>query len=317
MKKTWLIGAGIMAKDYAKVLNHLNIDYRVIGRGEESARNFTNEIGKYAHSGGLDNFLKANNYVATEAIIAVNVEQLKETAIRLINVGVKKILLEKPGGINLEELVEIKKNADQNLAKVYIAYNRRFYQSIKLAKEVILKDGGISSVHFEFTEWIHTIDQNIYDSSVLNKFLVANSSHVIDTVFHLAGRPKKINCIIKGNAVNWHPSGSIFCGSGLTVNDIPFTYHSNWGAPGRWAIEVLTSKHRIYFKPMERLAIQEMGSIKVTELEENYDLDINFKPGLYLQTKAFLEEKDTEFLCSIEEHYANFKYYEKMAGYNQ
>ena len=36
----WLIGAGYMAQEYAKVLNELAPEYEVIGRGEKSALNF-------------------------------------------------------------------------------------------------------------------------------------------------------------------------------------------------------------------------------------------------------------------------------------
>ena len=41
---TWLIGAGYMAQEYAKVLNILVSDYDVIGRGEKSAKEFESKI---------------------------------------------------------------------------------------------------------------------------------------------------------------------------------------------------------------------------------------------------------------------------------
>ena len=41
--------------------------------------------------------------------------------------------------------------------KVYIAYNRRFYENIKIIKKIALSDGGILSANFSFTEWIDKI----------------------------------------------------------------------------------------------------------------------------------------------------------------
>ena len=41
----WLIGAGQMAQDYAKVLNALDARFEVIGRGVYSASNFFNSTG--------------------------------------------------------------------------------------------------------------------------------------------------------------------------------------------------------------------------------------------------------------------------------
>ena len=40
---------------------------------------------------------------------------------------------------------------------VWLAYNRRFYEASKKAREIILADGGATSLHFEFTEWSHKI----------------------------------------------------------------------------------------------------------------------------------------------------------------
>jgi hypothetical protein len=47
-------------------------------------------------------------------------------------------------------------------------------------------------------------------------------------------------------------------------------------------------------------------------LASNYDK--KFKPGLYLQTKAFLHDDFSE-LCSLEEQVKLVAIYSKMAGY--
>lgn len=315
MNKVLIVGSGYMALEYAKVLQSQEIEFEVIGNRIEKINVFKQSYPNVkCYEGGYQLYLQ-NNKPFENVIIASSVQTGYEAAKAFIEKGVKNILTEKPAGLTQAEINDLQFLSSQNNVRLLIAYNRRFYQSLKFAKEIIEKDGGITSAHFEFTEWIHTIDQNKFPPEVLCKFLIANSSHVIDTVFHLIGRPKDLNSIISGNAVEWHPSGSIFCGSGTSINDIPFTYHSNWGAPGRWAIEILTSLHRIYFKPMERLSIQDIGSVKIEEVNESYDIDNKFKPGLYLQTEAFLKGKCSDLTCTIKEHKDNFKFFEIIAGY--
>ena len=93
-----------------------------------------------------------------------------------------------------------------------------------------------------------------------------------------------------------------------------FSYQANWDAPGRWAVELLTSKHRIYLKPMEQLQLQDKGSVKVYPVEIDDHLDKVFKPGFYLETKAFIDN-ETARLCSIQDQLQHMSsIYEKILG---
>jgi hypothetical protein len=66
---------------------------------------------------------------------------------------------------------------------------------------------------------------------------------------------------------------------------------------------------------MEKLQIQKIGSV-VIEVDDfvNYSIDEDFKPGLYLQTEAFLSEYN-EKLCTIDEQLLAFSIYNDMANY--
>ena len=46
MKKVLLLGAGYMSKEYAKVLDALQVDYEVFTRSKKTAEVFENEGGK-------------------------------------------------------------------------------------------------------------------------------------------------------------------------------------------------------------------------------------------------------------------------------
>ena len=312
-----LVGSGFMAKEYLIVLRALGKKAIVIGRGKENVELLKSEFPEFDYKyGGLDKYLNSVTEIPKFAINASSINQLCATTKMLLQAGVKYILLEKPGDLFLKGLEEMEDLSLNVGAGVFIAYNRRFYSSVKRLKEEAIIDGGIKSVHFEFTEWAHAIDQNKFDQEVLKKWMISNSAHVIDTVFFLIGKPSNLHRSISGlSVIPWHPTGSIFIGMGTSENEIPFTYHSNWGAPGRWSIEICTANRRFYLKPMEKLAVQKLGTVAVEELEIDNVLDINYKPGLYVQVQKFLNG-DTKDICTIKEQRETYQeIYMKMAAY--
>ena len=296
-----LIGAGAMSQDYAKVLMHQNVGFTVIGRGNISAQRFHTETGIDVIQGGVQSYLEGNPTIPPAAIIAVGVEQLEATTILLLKAGIKRILVEKPAGINNKEIFRIAQEARSNNAEVFVAYNRRFYAATNKAIEIIRADGGVISFLFEFTEWNHVIETLNIDPRVKNNWFLANSSHVVDLAFFLCGDPIEISAFFTGS-LSWHPSASVFTGAGKTKNGALFSYHANWAAPGRWGLEILTAKHRLIFRPIEQLLIQELGSITAEPVDLDGELDLKFKPGLYRQVHRFFSNSNSEGLISVEEH---------------
>jgi len=312
-KKVLLIGAGPMAVDYAKVLNALNVDYTVVGNSEKSAAEFKNAIGKDVILGGLDNFLKSNKESFDKVIVAISEHLLGKATLSLLKAGFKNILLEKPGGNSYDDLKNISAEAKSNNADVYIGYNRRFFASVLKAREIIKEDGGVTSFYFEFTEWAHVISTLKKGEGVLGEWFMHNSTHIVDLAFYLGGKPKELSAYTAGGT-DWHPSASVFTGAGKTDEGALFSYNANWEAPGRWVIEILTKKHRLLFKPVEKLQIQNIGSVAVDFVEIDAKLDEDYKPGLYLQTKNYLED-NYEGIISIHDQLANAdNYYLKISG---
>lgn len=314
----WLIGTGLMGIEYAKVLKALNVDFKAIGRSKKSVVEFEEKTGHHAILGGLTLYLKNKPPKPEAVIVAVGIEALTNVCLELLEYGVKTILQEKPGVGWITEITDLVKVSQDCKAKVLLAYNRRFYSSILKAEEIIKDDGGISSFNFEFTEWSHTIENLVKTKVEHNTWLMGNSSHVIDTAFFLGGIPKELSSFRAGeNQLSWHPSGAIYVGAGVSDKGALFSYQANWVAPGRWSIEFLTRRHRLYFKPMESLQIQEIGSVAINPVEINNKLDIDFKPGLYLQTKSFLEGNFLRF-CTIEEQKEHIdKFYKAISGYTR
>ncbi len=309
----WLIGSGPMAKDYIKVLTALKKEFIVIGRGAESSQKIKDEFGISVYTGGLENFLSTKPAPCTHAIVAVGVEQLYLCAKNLVSYGIKNILTEKPGGLDQQEISELAAHADTK-THIYLAYNRRFYSSVLKAEEIIQQDGGLSSLNFEFTEWGHTIENLKKPKAVFENWLTANSSHVIDLAFFLGGWPKEISTYVANkNKLSWYSGPTNFTGAGITDRGALFNYSANWCAPGRWGVELLTEKHRLYLRPMEQLHIQNLGSVKIEKVEIDDSLDQQFKPGLYRQAESFLTGNLSRF-SSIQDQNKYFKIYGQICS---
>lgn len=306
-KKVWLIGAGRMAVEYAKVLLAQKVSFEVIGRSKKSADIFMEKTGVKPHTGGIEAWIENSDELPTFAIVAISVEKLASTTILLLEKGIKHILVEKPGGLNLNVIKQVKEETKKRNAEVFVAYNRRFYSSTLKAQEIIALDGGVTSFNFEFTELSHIIKNSKKNNEVKKNWLFANSSHVIDLAFFLGGKPKEIKCF-KSGGLDWHPSASVFAGSGLSEREALFTYKANWEAPGRWGVEFLTHKYRLTLRPLEELYIQEIGDFNVKKIQLDNNLDKDFKPGLYLQVKHFLCANATNLL-SIDKHEELCRYY--------
>ena len=308
----WLIGAGPMSVDYARVLDALVVGYSVVGRSKRSALTFKEVTGKTVQAGGVSSAIESSTAPET-AIVSVGIEQLARTAGLLIDAGTKRILLEKPGGLNSGELRGLCSRAQKRGVIVMIAYNRRFYASTLKALELIRSDGGVTSCCFECTEWSNQIGPLKKAPGIKETWFLGNSTHVADLAFFLSGTPMEWQGWHEGS-LEWHPASARFCGAGRTDRGALFSYHADWESPGRWGIEVCTRRRRLVFRPMEQLHETLIGSVTVNPVDIDDSLDREFKPGLYRQTEAFLNGNYGSF-CNLPRQAELCSIYEKMAGY--
>ena len=301
-----------MAQDYARVLGALDIDFEVIGRGVKSSEQFEKVTGQVVRTGGVVDALRSLR-APDFAIVAVGVEDLSSTATELVRGGVSRIMIEKPGGVDLEQIETLYQVVTDHNASVVVGYNRRFYGSVQQAREYISEDGGLLSAHFEFTERSHLIESLPVGSVVKERWVLGNSSHVIDLAFHLIGCPVDWRCWHAGS-LDWHSSAARFAGSGVTDRQVMFSYFADWQAPGRWGIDLMTSQRRLVLRPMEALQVIPLGAMKAERVDPPDGLDSEFKPGLYRQTAAFLKEENN-FFCTLQDQVENSRLYSRMAGY--
>lgn len=306
-----LFGAGPMAQAYTKVLDAQKVPFTVFGRGAVSSRSLSKAIGHQVLTVPFEDAL-GTLPPASKAIVAVSNDQLSGLTMRLLNAGVKEILLEKPGGISIAEVSALSEATKHFEAKVLIGFNRRFYASTLKARDIIEADGGVVSCLFQFTEWLNTIPSH-YTEAVYRTWVLSNPIHVLDHFINLCGRPTSLQSFRKGG-LDWHPSGTVFTGAGETERGVLFSYHADWESAGRWNVEVYTKHRKLIFCPMEKLSEVVKNTVAVQPVELDDALDQAFKPGLYRQVDAFLNGRHQSF-CDIGQQLEHFDWYYRIAGY--
>ena len=312
-KRVWLVGAGKMACDYTAVLKDMRTDLTVIGRGETSTKAFELKTGIRPFVGGIETFVAGNVETADYAIVATNIMSLNSVAMTIVKAGVANILIEKPGGLSRKGLEELQVAATERGCNISIAYNRRFYSSVRVLREMVEADGGITSCMFEFSEWSDVISQLDVEDAVKQRWFLANSSHVVDLAFSVIGTPAELKAYSVAG-LDWHSSASIFVGAGVSKRKVPFAWHANWDGPGRWGIEFVTPKNRYYLRPIEALHRSKRGETRITPIKIDDRLDLKYKPGLFEQANNFLSG-ETSLLCDLEQHLKHWDFYREMAGY--
>lgn len=278
-----LVGAGSMAVAYAKVLQHLDLPFRCFGRGPISASKFEAETGIAAGTGPLADQLRAADVAGSLAIVAVNVNQLSSVCKSLLEAQVKSILAEKPGGVDLADMQNLADADPQD--RIRIAYNRRFLKSTQTAREIIKADGGVQTLHFEFTELPDRLEAlGVHPPEILANLPYANSSHVFDMAFYLGQASDDLNDVyisgaVRQGQISWHPDGSRFASCGTIADRSLYTCFADWRSGGNWNVEVTTPNRRLRLKPLETLTEQLRETFAVEPVALTTDPE-GLKPGL-------------------------------------
>ena len=293
-----IVGAGAMAMAYAKVLTHMGGVFRCAGRGIESAARFEAETGVAAGTGPLAEQLSGQDLSRTLAIVAVDVVQLSSVCSQLLDAGCARILVEKPGALDLAGMRTLATQDPDR--RIRVAYNRRFLKSAQRAAEIIRQDGGAQTLHFEFTELPDRVERlGVHPPEVLANFGFANASHVFDLAFHLAGAGPDLSDVTLSSALqrgslSWHDEGSRMVGCGSVGAETLFTCSADWRSGGGWAVEVTTARRRLRMRPLEQLTEQMRETFVVEPVALDTDPDC-LKPGLTDMMENMLDR--TELIC--------------------
>lgn len=303
-----LIGAGFIAQEYIKALHTLGLRrITILSRGEARVRALVERYGVEAYGGGeaeLSRMLPD----ADAVIVGASIEVLPTYAEALAAANHPRVLMEKPLFLSTDAL-------DAFMARhpawdCAIALNRLFYPSVHMLRAK-LEEERLRSAQFTFTEWVHRINPQDYTPHALARWGMSNCIHVISTVFALIGLPASLHAEQRGAGdIAWHPSGSIYAGSGMSANGIPFSYHADWNSAGRWSISLYTDKGAYSLYPMEGLAFTPRGSVQPAPVMPVWEGEV--KCGFEPMLRAFLTGGDMLRLTELRPHLAAV---EQMFGY--
>lgn len=278
------------------------------------SKTLANEFEYEFFNGDHEKFFQKNTINFDLVIIATKIDKLVSIAKVVIKNQIKSILIEKPGSLFYKDLEEL--NKLQKDQKIRVAYNRIVYPSLLKLKEMIKLDGGISSCKFSITEKLERINFQKDKPDIYKKFGISNTLHPISIVFELIGDLKEFSSKQFGG-LKWHPTGSIFVGSGISENKIPFSYHGDWNSRGGWEIEIMTKNNVFKMNPLEELKILNIKTnsweiLKVKNFMDNVKLGIGEEVVLMLNDKM---EKEIQ-LIDLEKAVKLNKIAEKIFGYS-
>jgi len=312
-KSVLIIGGSDMVLQYLSALSKLAVkDITVISQTGKRVADFCNSIQAKLLIGGFEKHLQSIQPV--DLVIVAPPLHLTIAATKLaIGNNQNNVLIEKPGSLYKEDLSSLASQISSQ--EIRVGYNRLVYPNLHKLKELVEDEGGITSCRFTFTERVSKIDFKKDTPEVYQRWGISNSLHVITMAFDLIGNPKEIYTQQYGS-LEWHPTGSIFVGTGISEKDIPFSYHADWGSGGRWGIEVNTAKNSYQLIPLEELYAcpRDTGTWNKVSFEKAFP---NVKQGMVEEIAIMLDgdNKHKSMLPTLEDAVEFNKFAEKIFDY--
>lgn len=247
-----LIGVGMMGTQYVHALRALGVPrVRLVALSEESLAPYREAPGVEVAWGGFEQ-LACRPAPEEVAIVATPAALLVPAVERLLALGFRRVLVEKPVSLWSRAIDQLAEQAQAQGAEIHCAFNRVAYPSFHETKARTAQEGGITSCAYTFTEMIKPDWPQRFPAEELARWGIANSLHVMSMAHGLIGWPATWQGHRTG-ALPWHPSGAVFVGSGVSERGIPFAYHADWGSTGRWSVEVHTSVASYRLCPLEKV----------------------------------------------------------------
>lgn len=316
-KSVLVVGYGFMGAEYVKALEALGVgEIIVCSRSKERLEPLISHQKIRTISGGYDALASDAGEAPDLAIIATPTQDLAAAAERAVEWGSKKLLIEKPVALESQKIEELNRRLARAGIEAYAAYNRAAYPAFVEARSRMASEGGVTSCAYTFTELIRKIKFEAVPQEEQKLWGIANSLHVMSLAHCLIGLPRQWSSYKKG-ALDWHPSGSIFVGSGISQKGVPFSFHADWGSTGRWSVEAHTAASSYRLCPLEELfrKISWNGDWEKVALTT---FAPEIKTGIAEETAAMLDESIARQipLPSLQETILLTRFGEDIFGYS-
>ena len=312
-----VVGYGNMGRQYVEALQRLKVGKIVVcSRSPEPLNELKNVSAVEVIGDGLEGLF---GRVSEKELVVVSTppDVLVSVSEELLNFGYRRMLIEKPVSLKADEIFRLDKSAERLDVLAVCGFNRVAFPSFVEVLGLCSREGGVTSFNYEFTELVKSDWTDRFPPQELARWGVANSMHVLSMAHGLGGFPLEWKSHRTG-MLKWHPSGSIFVGSGISENGAAFSYHADWGSKGRWSVEVKTSESSYKLCPLERVFRKISGTGDYEEIPVTvFAPDI--KPGLLEQVAAMLDDKTRTYvpLMSLNDAARLTQYAQSVFGYSE
>ena len=178
--------------------------------------------------------------------ICIDINSVNLVLEKALNLN-KPILIEKPVAYELNLMEKFKEHSNKN--NIFVAFNRRYYQTVNEAKRLCQESNG------------GTIYVNVPDSVRGAKNFLRNGCHMVDTLIYILGDFEIKKTIRRYNSFDLDSISSI-CENKKWK--ILFNAHSL--IPANFSITINTDKKVFELKPLEKLSIY--NGLKISEPNE-------------------------------------------------
>lgn len=313
-----VIGYGFMGAHYVAALRRLGVRrIRVCAKSPRSVESLSGARDVEVVTGGFEQmaFQARDNEIG---IVAVPTALAIDAAERLVALGFKRLLIEKPVSLYSNAIERLAESLRRQSVIALAAYNRVAYPSFYEVKARTEAEGGITSCAYTFTEMIKPNWTEIFSAEELAHWGIANSLHVMSMAHGLIGLPKAFETYRAGNRISWHPSGSVFVGGGISERNIPFSYHADWGSTGRWSVEIHTAVSSYRLCPLEEVR-RRTAPMADWETMPVAAFAADIKTGVLEEVAMMLKPELPHAIClpSLEEVVHLTRYGDEMFGYRK
>jgi predicted dehydrogenase len=293
--KVAIVGAGYMAQEHIKVFSSMP-ELKVVGiqsRTKSKSIQLAEDFGILIVCDTIaELYKKTKADILIIAVSEMSVFSIVKQAFQYPWLS----LIEKPAGYNFENALLIKDLAVKYQSRVFVSFNRRFYNSTRLILDEIKQVEGQRLIQVYDQEEPLLLDR---PPEVHQNWMYANSVHVIDYL-KILGRGNITRVV---PVQRWLPDspGFVVAKIEYSSGDIGI-YTAVWNAPGPWAATVTSQEKRWELRPLENAAVQPRGSRKLSPLP-NHPWDTDFKPGLRMQAEEVLKalQRAPHNLVSLDE----------------
>ena len=305
--KVLIVGAGRIGREYLKILNQKRI-FEVKGIFATSNKNLK-EVKKITKKNIFttnENFLKNKSFDL--AIIAVPVDKTFQISKKIMKYA-KTLLIEKPPSLNLKDANNLLKQSELNRNKLFVALNRAYFDSTIEALKIIKNNKNKRIVEVTDQEDVYSAKKAGHSKKVLNKWMYANSIHMVD-YFRLFCRGRVKNIIHFDNLKSTFDKKIFISKIIFSSGDIGI-YKAFWNLPNKWQVKIISKNIFINLFPLEKISIFE------NNIEKDFNLKLNknkFKEGYLNQindVENFFQSKKNK-LVSLKENLKTLSLIKKL-----